>query len=153
MKLRFAPRWHGRSASSSSHEPTFRKSTAPGRDVLPVIASALRDLGHDVIAVVEQASLRALTDEEVFSFAAAQGRWLLTENVRDFQPILQQSLQARTAATGLLFTSSRAFPRSRKNPGPLINAIHAWLTTGIPQPPLCEDWLLNPGRDTLGAAT
>jgi hypothetical protein len=42
---------------------------------------------------------------------------------------------------GLLFTSSRAFPRSRKNPGPLINAFHAWLTAGPPAPPVMESWL------------
>ena len=122
---------------------------SPGRLLLdemfsPVIAAALRDLGNDVIAVAEQPGLRAMTDEEVFAFAAAQGQWLLTENVKDFQPILQQSLQAGTPAAGLLFTSSRAFPRSRKNPGPLIHAIHTWLTTGTPPPPLTEDWLLHP---------
>jgi predicted nuclease of predicted toxin-antitoxin system len=110
----------------------------------PVIAAALRDLGNDVIAVAEQPGLRAMTDEEVFAFAAAQGQWLLTENVKDFQPILQQSLQAGTPAVGLLFTSSRAFPRSRKNPGPLIQAIHTWLTAGTPPPPLTEDWLAHP---------
>jgi hypothetical protein len=86
-----------------------------------------------------------MTDEEVFALAATQRRWVLTENVKDFQPILQQSFQAGTPATGLLFTSSRAFPRSRKNPGPLIDAIHAWLTNGPPPPPLTEDWLLHPG--------
>jgi predicted nuclease of predicted toxin-antitoxin system len=110
----------------------------------PVIAAALRDLGHDVAAVAEQPALRAMTDEEVFALAAAQGQWLLTENVKDFQPILQLSRQAGTPAAALLFTSSRAFPRSRKNPGPLVDAIHAWLTAGTPRPPLCEDWLLNP---------
>jgi predicted nuclease of predicted toxin-antitoxin system len=110
----------------------------------PVIAAALRDLGHDVTAIAEQPALRAATDEEAFAFAAAQGQWLLTENVKDFQPILQQAMQAGTPAVGLLFTSSRAFPRSRRNPGPLIHAIHAWLTTGTPPPPLTEDWLLNP---------
>jgi len=114
----------------------------------PVIAAALRDLGHDVTAVAEQPALRALTDEEVFALAAAHGQWLLTENVKDFQPILQQALQAGTPAAGLLFTSSRAFPRSRKNPGPLIQAIHAWLTTGAPPPPLIEDWLLWPDSGT-----
>jgi predicted nuclease of predicted toxin-antitoxin system len=112
----------------------------------PVIAAALRDLGHDVTAIAEQAALRAMTDEEVFALAAAQGQWLLTENAKDFQPILQQALQAGTPPAGLLFTSSRAFPRSRKNPGPLIHAIHTWLTTGTPPPPLTEDWLLNPGN-------
>ncbi len=122
---------------------------APARLLLdemfsPVIAAALRDLRHDVIAVAEQSGLRALTDEEIFAFAAARGRWLLTENVKDFQPILQQARQTGAPAVGLLLTSSRAFPRSRRNPGPLIHAIHAWLTTGPPPPPLTEDWLLGP---------
>jgi hypothetical protein len=109
----------------------------------PVIAAALRDLGHDVAAIAEQPALRAMTDEEVFARAAAQGQWLLTENVKDFQPILQQSRQAGTPTAGLLFTSSRTFPRSRKNPGPLIHAIHTWLATGTPAPPVTEDWLVS----------
>jgi hypothetical protein len=102
----------------------------------PVIAAALRDLGHDVTAIVEQPALRAMTDEDVFVFAAIRGQWLLTENVKDFQPILQQARQGGTPTAGLLFTSSRAFPRSRKNPGPLIQAIHNWMITGTPPPPL-----------------
>jgi hypothetical protein len=109
----------------------------------PVIASALRELGHDVTAIAEQPALRAMTDEDVFAYLAAHKQWLLTENVKDFQPILQQALQAGRPTAGLLFTSSRAFPRSRKNPGPLTHAVHAWLTTGIPPSPLCEDWLLD----------
>jgi predicted nuclease of predicted toxin-antitoxin system len=111
----------------------------------PVIAAALRDLGHDVSCVAEQPSLRAMTDEDVFALAAAQGRWLLTENVKDFQPILQQVLQAGRPVAGLLFTSSRAFPRSRKNPGPLIHAVDTWLRASPPEPPITEDWLPSAG--------
>jgi hypothetical protein len=112
----------------------------------PVIAAALRDLGHDVACVAEQPGLRAMIDEDVFAaLAAAQGRWLLTENVKDFQPILQQALQTGLPAVGLLFTSSRAFPRSRKNPGPLIHAIDAWVCAGPPEPPITEDWLFGAG--------
>jgi hypothetical protein len=84
----------------------------------PTIAVALHDLGHDVTAIAENPALRALTDEEVFALASAQGQWLLAENVKDFQPILEQALQASTPTAGLLFTSSRAFPRSRKIPDP-----------------------------------
>jgi len=65
--------------------------------------------------------------------------------VKDFQPTLQQALQAGTLAAGPLFTSSRALPRSRKNPGRLIRAIDAWLIAGTPPSPLTEDWLLEPG--------
>jgi predicted nuclease of predicted toxin-antitoxin system len=110
----------------------------------PAIAAALRDLDHDVIAVAERTEMRAMSDEEVFTWAASQGRWLLTENVKDFRPILLRALQADTSVTGLLCTSNRSFPRSRKNPGPLIQAIHTWLLNGPPEAPLTEDWLLNP---------
>ncbi len=109
----------------------------------PAIAVALRDLGHDVLGVAERGELRAMTDQNIFAWATAHGRWLLTENVKDFRPILLQALQTDAAATGILYTSSRTFPRSRKNPGPLIHALHVWLETGPPAAPLTEDWLFN----------
>src|SRR5260370_9226554 len=110
----------------------------------PALAAALRDLGHDVIAVAERGELLAMSDKEVFAWATSQGRWLLTDNVKDFRPILLRALQADTATTGILYTSSPVFPRSRKNPGPLIQAVHAWMLSGPPEAPLTEDWLLNP---------
>jgi hypothetical protein len=108
------------------------------------IAVALRDMGHDVIAIAEHGEMRAMSDEEVFAWAVSQGRWLLNENLKDFRPLVLRALQADTTTTGILCTSSRTFPRSRKNPGPLIQAIHAWLLSGPPEAPLSEDWLLNP---------
>ncbi len=104
------------------------------------LASALRDLGHDVIAVTERSDLRAMTDGELFTWAVNERRWLLTENVKDFRPILLRAAQGGTAVTGILFTSSRAFPRSRKNPGPLIHALSSWLMAGPPDSPITEDW-------------
>ena len=68
----------------------------------------------------------------------------LTENVKDFRPIMLRALPGGLSGCGLLFTSSRAFPRSRKNPGPLINTLHAWLTAGPPAPPVTESWLPGP---------
>jgi hypothetical protein len=107
----------------------------------PAIAAELRALGHDVIAVADQPELRSKSDEEVFAWASAQGRWLLTENVKDFRPIMLRALSAAPPGCGLLVTSSRAFPRSRKNPGALIRALHTWLTAGPPAPPVVESWL------------
>ncbi len=124
-------------------------STAPAARLLldemfsPAIATELRELGHDVAAVADRADLRSKADEDVFAWAAAERRWLLTENVKDFRPIMLRALQTGTPASGLLFTSSRSFPRSRKNPGPLIRSLHAWLTAGPPAPPVTESWLLN----------
>jgi hypothetical protein len=78
------------------------------------VLARLRDLGHDVVAVAEHGDLRAMSDEDIFAWAAAQRRWLPTESVKD------------------------------KNPGPLIQAIHAWLLDGSPEAPLTEGWLLSP---------
>ena len=110
----------------------------------PAIAAALCGLGHDAIAVAERAELRAMNDEEVFAWSISQGRWLVTENVKDFRPILLRALQADAITTGIIYTSNRSFPRSRKNPGPLIKALHAWILNGPPEAPLTEDWLLGP---------
>ena len=110
----------------------------------PAIAAALRELRHDVVAVAERVDLRSMTDDDLFAWSVVEQRWLLTENVKDFRPIMLRALQAGGAITGLLFTSSRAFPRSRRNPGPLIQALHAWLSGGLPASPLNEDWLRGP---------
>ena len=110
----------------------------------PTIASALRDLGHDVVSVAERADLRSMTDDDLFAWSIADHRWLVTENVKDFRPIMLRALQAGRVTAGLLFTSSRTFPRSRKNPGPLIDALHAWLVADPPEPPVTEDWLPGP---------
>ena len=107
----------------------------------PAIAAELRDRGHDGIAVADRPDLRAKSDEEIFAWASAERRWLLTENVKDFRPIMLRALPGGPPGCGLLFTSSRAFPRSRKNPGPVINALHAWLAAGPPAWPVTESWL------------
>ena len=107
----------------------------------PVVAAALHDRGHDVLAVVSLDELRALTDEELFRWAAEHGRRIVTENVKDFAPLLRRAEEAGQPAAPLLFTSSRTFPRSRRSTGPLIDALDAWLRAAdISEPPL-EDWL------------
>jgi predicted nuclease of predicted toxin-antitoxin system len=107
----------------------------------PAIAAELGKLGHDVTAVADQPDLRSKSDEEIFAWASTQERWLLTENVKDFRPIMLRALQAGPLGCGLLFTSSRTFPRSRKNSGSLIRALDAWLTARPPPPPVSESWL------------
>ncbi len=109
----------------------------------PAVAAELRNLGHDVIAIADRPELRSKSDEEVFAWACAGKRWVVTENVKDFRPILLRALQGGLPACGLLFTSSRTFHRSRKNPGPLIGALHAWLSSEPPPPSVTEWWLIE----------
>jgi Trk K+ transport system NAD-binding subunit len=51
------------------------------------VAAQLRGLGHDVTAVVDDAALVGTTDEELLVHATAEGRLLVTANVRDFAAI------------------------------------------------------------------
>lgn len=122
-----------------THDPV---SLALDEMFAPRIAEALRERGQAVLAVAERDDLRAMADEDLYAWVAAQRCWLLTENVKDFRPIMLRALQSGSATAGLLFTSSRAFPRSRRNPGPLINALQAWLANGPPEAPVIEHWLL-----------
>jgi hypothetical protein len=107
----------------------------------PVVAATLRDRGHDVIAVADQVELRAMPDEELFSWAGQAGRCIVTENVKDFVPLLRRAEESGQARALLLFTSSRTFPRSRRNPGPLIDALEVWVHDADAEARPTEDWL------------
>jgi hypothetical protein len=107
----------------------------------PAVARALRELGHDVIAVADRTDLRALSDGELFAWAAAGRRCIVTENVKDFRRLLLRADESRQLSPSLLFTSNRAFPRSRRNPGPLIAALDAWLRRAGPHALPAESWL------------
>jgi hypothetical protein len=107
----------------------------------PVVAQTLRDRGHDVLSVAETPDLRALTDEELFAWAAAQRRRIVTENVKDFRRLLLRAEESQHPTAGLLFTSARTFPRSRRNPGPLIEALASWLLGPNVADRAEEDWL------------
>ncbi len=107
----------------------------------PAVAAELRRHGHDVLAVADDAELRGMNDTDLWDYARSTGRLLVTENIKDFRPLLVVALDADHP--GALFTSSRAFPRSRNSLGVLIEALHAWLTTNTDQSR--EQWL-RPAR-------
>jgi hypothetical protein len=106
----------------------------------PDIAVELRRRGHDVIAVAALPELRSMSDVEIYGWASGEGRRIVTENVKDFRPLLVHD--AELVGSGLLFTSARTFPRSRRSPGSLIVALDGWLTQAdvLIRPP--EDWLM-----------
>lgn len=101
----------------------------------PRLAAALRAESFDVVAVADQPTLAGASDQTVSAWAAAEHRRVVTENVRDFVPLAGQG----DPPLRLLFTSSRRFPRSRRNPGPLTDALRRWLTDPTPRPDV--DWL------------
>jgi hypothetical protein len=101
----------------------------------PRLAEALRDAGIDALAVAGHPVLAAAPDLHVASWAARDGRRVLTENVRDFVPLLS----AVEPPLRLVLTSSRRYPRSRQNPAPLLHAVRRWATADAERSPL--EWL------------
>jgi len=107
----------------------------------PAVAQELRNRGYDVIAVADTVELRGRTDEQLCRWAAEHGRWIVTENVKDFRPLRAAAQEANEPVARLLLTSPRAFPRSRKNLGRLIEALAQWLEEGHRKAVGAEDWL------------
>lgn len=103
----------------------------------PRIAEELRRRGRDVVALADDPGLRALSDPEVYEWAGDQRRRVVTENVKDFGRLV-----ATGSGPGVLFTSSRSFARSRRNPGALVGALDRWLVAAASSPRPVEDWLM-----------
>jgi hypothetical protein len=103
----------------------------------PIIATQLRDRAHDVVAVAADPQQRAMSDPELLAWAAEHGRRIVTENVRDFRPLVVDD----PTGPGVLFTSSRTFPRDKRRVGKLIAALDAWITTAATTDHSGEAWL------------
>jgi hypothetical protein len=107
----------------------------------PAVAEALRKRGHDVIAVAERPDLRAMADADLFMWAGQESRRLVTENVKDFRRLFLRAEESAQKKAALLYTSSRTFPRSRRNPGPLVAALDACLCHPDVGRRPAEEWL------------
>jgi hypothetical protein len=75
------------------------------------IAEELRSRGHDVHAVSERRELRTLSDPELWSRLQSERRALLTEDVRDFVPLVREAAEAGADHWGIVFSSPRSLPR------------------------------------------
>ncbi|MDE0653279.1 MAG: DUF5615 family PIN-like protein [bacterium] len=96
----------------------------------PAIATALRERGHDVVAVAERSDLRGKPDEVIFAAALADARAIVTENVVDYRPLASVALRAGRTSPTLIFTSNRSHPRAaRRTAGRLVLALDALLAT------------------------
>ncbi len=75
------------------------------------IAAQLRDAGYDVVAVVADPDLRAQPDADIYRFASATDRRIVTENIKDFRPLLQLAYADGEPIASLLFVQAGRFPR------------------------------------------
>ena len=77
------------------------------------IAQQLRAQGYDVISVVAHAALVALPDDQILADATAEGRALVTANIKDFIPLDGRYRAAGQDHPGLVLVSTKTFPQNR----------------------------------------
>ena len=104
----------------------------------PVVAELLRQAGFDVVGVAEDPAMRGTPDEAVFLYAVSQGRRVVTENVRDFLPLLVAAMGNAKPVAPLLLTTSKHHPRSQI--GHLVSSLASWLQQ-TDRPKQLEEWL------------
>jgi predicted nuclease of predicted toxin-antitoxin system len=92
------------------------------------IAQQLRTNGHDVISVVAHPALVSLPDDQIFAYAAAEGRVLVTANIKDFMPLDSRYRAAGQSHPGLILVSTRTFPQNRGFTTAITTALEALLT-------------------------
>ncbi|MEX2555087.1 MAG: DUF5615 family PIN-like protein [Actinomycetota bacterium] len=102
----------------------------------PQAAQELVRRGHDAVTVGD-VELAGRPDDEVFDYAVADRRLLVTENVADYATMLAQRLSQNRPCVPVLFVLKSSFPRrgslarnlavrldewARENPNPYIGA-------------------------------
>lgn len=113
----------------------------------PEIARQLRTRGHDVVAARERAEVHGLTDADLLALATAESRAVVTENVADFVELHRRSVITRRPHFGIVFTSPRGFPRTRRAIGRMVRALEALLSAHASSDALADQtWWLEPDR-------
>lgn len=71
----------------------------------PVVGRALRERGHDILAVDQSPELRELEDDELLRLAREERRVLVTANVGDFMEHATQWAHAGESHAGVILVS------------------------------------------------
>lgn len=66
------------------------------------IAAKLRNKGHDVLSLAEDAVFEGISDPQVLELATAEGRVLITRNSRDFAPLAREWAEAQRTHPGIV---------------------------------------------------
>jgi hypothetical protein len=96
------------------------------------VAAPLREAGHDVLALAEDAAFEGLSDPHVLELAAAEGRVLITRNSRDFAPIAREWAEAQRSHAGLILIWTLDHSRFAAIVNGIEHQLEAW--------PVPEQW-------------
>jgi hypothetical protein len=70
------------------------------------VGKALTERGHDVRSIDSEPELEGLSDPEVLELAIAEGRILVTANIKDFEPLLREWAGESRSHTGVILVPS-----------------------------------------------
>lgn len=92
----------------------------------PDTASQLRDAGHDAVHLID-VRLDGSDDGTVLSWAVAQDRVLVTENARDFVPLLDRRIAAGKSVCAVVVALKKNLPReAARMTNALAQGLEAW---------------------------
>lgn len=90
----------------------------------PDIAEQLRQRQLDALAMAEEPDLLGASDARILAFASAQGRAVVTANIKDFRPLAAARLATGGHHSGLILVPARR-SRSRAAIPTLVDGIAA----------------------------
>lgn len=119
----------------------------------PGVARQLRERGYDVVAVAERDDLRGRPDPEIFDAAIAEGRAVVTEDVRDFSLLVVQAAELDRRHPGVILTMGSRYPRRPGTRVRLAEALAALLEEHPSADALSDVmvWLRSPLTDPTEA--
>jgi hypothetical protein len=84
----------------------------------------LRAAGHDAVTVSER-EIKSINDEPLLELARSENRALLTNNARDFMPIIVRWATSGRDHCGLLLTWDNSVPRHKGTIGVYVRTLRA----------------------------
>lgn len=92
------------------------------------VAQELRRRGVDAVAIQrERPDLEGQDDDVVLRIAAAERRVVVTNNVRDFAPLVEEFGLRGETHFGVIFTDDATFPRTHAGIGLIVRALAAFV--------------------------
>lgn len=101
-------------------------------------AELLNEQGHDATSVFD-ADLAGSTDAELFDYAVAEDRVIVTENFADYSLILSQRLGGDQPCVPVVFVRKSDFPQGGALPAHLATHLGSWAAAN-PEPYVGPHW-------------
>jgi predicted nuclease of predicted toxin-antitoxin system len=105
--------------------------------ISPAVADQLTSGGHDVVAAVH-AGLAGIDDSRVLTWAVADRRAVVTDNIRDFRPLHATCLTTGTAHYGIVLVQTGKYGLRRDRLGSIIIALEGLLARLPADDALCD---------------